>query len=158
MSRIHVEAERLVDAKPQDVYAFITDYRDKRPHILPPNYSDYAVVKGGRGNGTVIRYRFQAARRQRIYEMMVEEPSRGRVLLERDATSSLVTTWTVTPTASKNQTRVAISTEWEGSRGIGGFFERAFAPAGLRRVYNDVLDRLEQALVPSKTATSQVAS
>jgi hypothetical protein len=92
-----------------------------------------------------------------MYEMVVEEPSKGRVLLERDTTSSLVTTWTVTPTASKNQTRVAISTEWEGSRGIGGFFERTFAPVGLRRVYKDMLNHLEQELVPS-SAASRAAS
>ena len=157
MSRIHVEAERMIDAKPQDVYAFITDYRDKRPRILPPNYIDYTVVKGGRGSGTVIRYRFHAARRERPYEMEAEEPSKGRVLLERDTTSSLVTTWTVTPTASKNQTRVAITTEWQGGRGVGGFFERTFAPMGLRRVYKDMLDRLEQAVAPS-SAASRAAS
>lgn len=157
MSRLHVEAERVIDAKPQDVYAFLSDYRDKRPRILPPNYTEYTVVNGGRGAGTIIRYRFLAARRERQYEMVVEEPSKGRVLLERDTTSSLVTTWTVTPTANKNQTRVAITTEWEGSRGIGGFFERTFAPMGLRRVYKDLLGRLEQAVAPSST-TKRAAS
>lgn len=157
MSRIHVEAERLIDAKPQDIYTFIADYRDKRPRILPPNYIDYTVVQGGRGAGTIVRYRFRAARRERPYEIAVEEPSKGRVLLERDTTSSLVTTWTVTPTASKDQTRVAITTEWEGSRGIGGFFERTFAPMGLRRVYNDMLDRLQQEVAPV-SSTSRAAS
>lgn len=157
MSRIHVETERLIDAKPQDIYTFIADYRDKRPRILPPNYIDYTVVQGGRGTGTIVRYRFRAARRERPYEIAVEEPSRGRVLLERDTTSSLVTTWTVTPTASKDQTRVAITTEWEGSRGIGGFFERTFAPMGLRRVYNDMLDRLQQEVAPV-SSTSRAAS
>lgn len=157
MSRIHVETERLIDAKPQDIYTFIADYRDKRPRILPPNYIDYTVVQGGRGAGTIVRYRFRAARRERPYEIAVEEPSKGRVLLERDTTSSLVTTWTVTPTASKDQTRVAITTEWEGSRGIGGFFERTFAPMGLRRVYNDMLDRLQQEVAPV-SSTSRAAS
>lgn len=157
MSRIHVEVERLLNAKPQDVYAFIADYRDTRPRILPPNYTDYTVAKGSRGAGTIIRYRFQAARRERTYEMVAEEPSKGRVLIERDTTSSLVTTWTVTPTARKNQTRVAISTDWEGSRRIGGLFERIFAPRGLRRVYKDMLDRLEQAVMPSGS-TSRAAS
>lgn len=157
MGRLHVEAERLIEAKPQDVYAFISDYRDKRARILPPNYTEYTVVTGGRGAGTIIRYRFLAARRERQYEVEVEEPSKGRVLLERDTTSSLVTTWTVTPTASKNQTRVAITTEWEGAGGVGGFFERTFAPRGLRRVYNDLLGRLEQAITPSST-TRRAAS
>jgi hypothetical protein len=146
MSRIHVEAERVIDTKPEIVYAFLTDYRDRRPLILPPNYVDYAVEQGGRGAGTIIRYTLRAARRERPYRMRVEEPSKGKVLLERDMGSSLVTTWTVTPAATNRQTRVSITTEWEGGTGVGGFFERTFAPTGLRRIYVDMLDRLAEAL------------
>ena len=36
-------------------------------------------------------------------------------------------------------------TEWQGGRGVGGFFERTFAPVGLRRIYGEMLDRLATA-------------
>jgi hypothetical protein len=35
---------------------------------------------------------------------------------------------------------------WDGAGGIGGFFERMFAPRALRRVYDDVLEKLSAAV------------
>jgi hypothetical protein len=37
---------------------------------------------------------------------------------------------------------VRIHTSWDGASGIGGFFERTFAPKAMRRIYLDELDRL----------------
>lgn len=152
MSHIHVDVERVIDAPPDEVYAFLADYRDKRPIILTPNFLDYTVEQGGRGGGTVIRYRLQAGRRERTYHMRVEAPPGGSALVERDVNSSLVSTWTVIPAASGRQARVMVTTEWEGSSGVGGFFERTFAPAALRRIYADMLERLAQALTGTAAA------
>ncbi|HUY74189.1 MAG TPA: SRPBCC family protein, partial [Candidatus Dormibacteraeota bacterium] len=79
MSTITVQTSRAIAAKPEDVYAFLRDYR-KRPQILTPNFLDYTVEEGGEGAGTLIRYRLQAARRERAYQMRVDEPVEGRVL------------------------------------------------------------------------------
>jgi hypothetical protein len=38
---------------------------------------------------------------------------------------------------------VRISTTWEGSSGVGGFFERLFAPRVMRGIYADELERLD---------------
>ncbi|WP_435863167.1 SRPBCC family protein, partial [Streptomyces prunicolor] len=38
--------------------------------------------------------------------------------------------------------RVVVTSTWNGATGIGGFFERTFAPKGLARIYDLVLDRL----------------
>lgn len=154
MSRIHVEAERVIDAPSKEVYAFLADYRDKRPIILTPNFLDYTVEQGGRGAGTVIRYRLQAGRRERAYHMRVEEPPGGNMLIERDLDSSLMTTWAVSPAASGRQARVVVTTEWEGGSGVGGFFERTFAPMALRTIYTDMLTRLAQALTGTTAARS----
>jgi hypothetical protein len=40
------------------------------------------------------------------------------------------------------QTNVTLTSGLEGASGIGGFFERMFAPRALRRVYDEVLERL----------------
>jgi len=152
MSRIHVEVERAIEARPEDVYAFLADYSDKHSTILTSNFVDYTVEKGGIGAGTVIHYRLQAGRREREYHMQIEEPSKGRVLLERDTGSSLVNTWMVSQGANKRQSKVSVTTEWEGSSGMGGFFERTFAPMGLRSIYTQMLDRLAQSLTGSSAA------
>ena len=41
---------------------------------------------------------------------------------------------------------VKVRTTWDGAGGIGGFFERIFAPKGLGRVYVDLLHRLDAEL------------
>jgi hypothetical protein len=145
MSEVRASADRELRAAPGAVFEFLTDYRERRPRILTDNYRDYRVEEGGVGAGTVIEYRFAAGRRERDYRLRVEVPEPGRTLRERDERSSFVTTWTVEPAAAGGS-RVAIASAWQGAGGIGGFFERTFAPAGLRRIYGDVLERLERAL------------
>jgi hypothetical protein len=145
MSTITVRTSRTIPATAEAVYAFLRDYR-KRPQILTPNFLDYAVEEGGEGAGTVIRYRLKAARRERSYRMRVDEPAPGRALRESDSGSSLITTWTLTPSTDGQQTGVTLGSAWQGGSGIGGFMERTFAPMGLRRIYSAMLDRLEQAV------------
>jgi hypothetical protein len=72
--------------------------------------------------------------------MKVDEPEPGRVLTESDTASSMVTTTTVTP--KDGASLVQISTSWNGAGGIGGFFERRFAPKAMRAIYTDELERL----------------
>ncbi len=154
MSHIHVEAERVIDASPAEVYMFLTDYETKHPRILTANFQQYAVERGGIGAGTVIRYRLHAGGRERPYHMQIDEPERGRVLRERDTDSSLMTTWTVDPGLTPSQSRVTVATDWEGGSGMGGFFERTFAPMGLRGIYTEMLNRLEQSLAGSAATSS----
>ena len=72
------------------------------------------------------------------------------MLTESDTGSSLVTTWTVTPEG--RDSRVRIRTRWQGAGGVGGFFERLFAPRVLRGIYADELERLDRY---ARTATPE---
>ncbi len=136
-----VSAERVVDAPPATVYACIADARRHHPHFLPSAFSDFEVEEGGVGAGTVVHYTFTAGGRSRRYRTVMDEPEPGRVITESDTRSSLVTTFTVT--GEGKGTRVRLDTVWEGAGGVGGFFERLFAPRTLRRIYLDELRRLE---------------
>lgn len=142
MSRIFVKKERVINAAPENVYAVLSDYKSQRPQMLTPNFLNYTVEKGGKGDGTVVSYRLRAANRERPYEMRVNEPVKGEVITESDSGSSLVTTWALSPLNGGQQTKVRVSSEWEGSTGVGGFFERTFAPLGLRGIYGNMLDSL----------------
>jgi hypothetical protein len=93
------------------------------------------------GAGTITRFKVTAGGRSREYRMEVSEPEPGRVLAESDTGSSLVTKFTVTPVDGKS--RVEIATTWEGAGGVGGFFERLFAPRVMRGIYADELTRLD---------------
>jgi hypothetical protein len=141
MGTVHVAAERTVGAPAERVYGYLANMREHHPHFLPPAFSGFEVESGGVGAGTVVRFAMTAGRRTREYRMIVAEPAPGRVLTESDADSSLVTTFTVTPEGERSC--VEISTTWDGAGGIGGFFERTFAPRVMRRLYADELARLD---------------
>jgi hypothetical protein len=142
VARVRVQASKTVDASPERVLDVLRDYREARPRILTDNYSAYRVESGGSGDGTVIAYHFAAGGRERDYRLRVEE-STGE-LRERDELSSFISTWTVAPSAAGSEVTVASS--WEGAGGVGGFFERTFAPIGLRRIYGEMLERLAGAV------------
>jgi polyketide cyclase/dehydrase/lipid transport protein len=140
MATILVSAEHTVDAPADAVYSYIADMREHHPRFLPPAFSDFQVESGGGGVGTITRFTVTAGGRTRQYRMQVAEPEPGRVLTESDTSSSLVTKTTVTPQGGASL--VQISTTWEGAAGIGGFFERLFAPRVMRGIYADELERL----------------
>ena len=143
--QIHVDLERTIPAPPARVHAALADYHG-RARILPASYLDWTVEEGGTGAGTVVSYRLRAGRRERSYRMEVAEPTPGVTLVERDRGSSLVTTCIMSPTANATATDLHLSTIWEGVGGIGGVFERGFAPRGLRRIHGELLDRLTRQL------------
>jgi ribosome-associated toxin RatA of RatAB toxin-antitoxin module len=142
MSTINVSAEGLVNAPAATVYGYVADMREHHPHFLPDAFSDFEVESGGVGAGTVTRFKVTAGGRTRPYRMQVAEPQPGRVMTESDTESSLVTTWTIEPEGDR--CRVRISTTWDGARGIGGFFERTFAPRVMKGIYAEELAALNQ--------------
>ena len=140
MGTIHVCAKRRVDASAEIVYGYLADMREHHPRFLPPAFADFEVESGGVGQGTIVRFKVTAGGRTREYRMEVAEPQPGRVLTESDMNSSLVTTFTVTP--DDTASRVQICSTWNGAAGIGGLFERLFAPRVMRGIYADELERL----------------
>jgi hypothetical protein len=142
VSRIIVQSEKVIPGKPEDIYAILADYKGRHPQILPANFQDYRVEQGAQGEGTVVSFRLRAGGRERLYRMRVSEPVRGQTLTESDLNSSLVTTWTVVPLDDGQRAQVRIATMWEGGSGLRGFFERLFAPLGLRRIYDQTLASL----------------
>lgn len=140
MAEVRAEAEAEIGAPADAVYRCLADAH-QHAEILPPAFSGFTVHSGGVGAGTVLSFTFTAGGRSRHYEMTVAEPEPGRVLTETDARSSLVTTFTVDPVGERS--RVRITTTWQGAGGVGGFFEKRFAPKALRRVYADELQRLD---------------
>jgi hypothetical protein len=140
MGQITVESEGAIGAPAELTYALIADDAHHQK-FLPEAFSNFTVLSGGVGAGTVHSFDIAAGGRVRNYVMDVSEPEPGRVLMERDRSSSLVTTFTVTPDGAA--CRVRISTTWQGAGGIGGFFERTFAPKVMRKLYADELSRLD---------------
>ena len=143
MGQVVATAERVVRAPADVVRAALADYATTRPAVLPEQYSEYRVDAGGQGAGTRVHWRLQAtAKRVREQDVVVTEGADGS-LVESDTNSTMVTTWTVVP-ADAGVSTVRSRTTWTGATGIGGFFERTFAPKGLARIHDALLERLER--------------
>jgi uncharacterized protein YndB with AHSA1/START domain len=141
MALVEATTERIVEAAPERVYDALADYTGTRARLLPEQFSAYEVLEGGKGAGTLVHWKLQAtSKRVRDCLFDVTAPTPGQ-LVETDRNSTLVTTWTVTP-AGEGRSKVVVTTTWQGAGGVGGFFERTFAPKGLGRIYDQVLAAL----------------
>jgi hypothetical protein len=142
MGRVTATASTLVGAPPEQVLELLRDYRRARKGLLTTNYTAYRVEAGGHGAGTVIGYHFAAGGRERDYRMRISE-SDGAIE-EHDELSSFVSVWSVKPVDSGGS-KVTLTGSWDGAAGIGGFFERTFAPGGLSKIYRQMLNKLAAA-------------
>ena len=126
MAKVYVEVSDMIDAPAERVYAVLADYKVGHQRILPrEHFRDFVVEKGGKGEGTVIRFNLVSGGRATPMRMQVSEPQPGRMLEERDLTpgSDLVTHSSVTPAGGKS--RVKIATEWTAPGGHTGALDAA---------------------------------
>jgi len=141
MPTISASFARTIDAPSDMVYSILSDYRTGHPAILPPRYfSDFTIVEGGIGAGTVIRFQFKALGTIRTMRMRVEVPVPGRVMTETDLDNGARTTFSIVPREA-NRCSVTISTSYERS-GMPVILERMLVPRLLRSIYSEQLRNL----------------
>jgi hypothetical protein len=141
MGQVSAASTILINAQPEAVLNAVADYREVRPKILSPHYSDYQVVQGGQGQGTVAKWKLQATK-SRVREVQASVDVAGHAVVEKDANSTMVTNWTVAPAGSGSS--VTVKTTWTGAGGVKGFFEKTFAPLGLKKIQSEVLANLKK--------------
>ncbi|HEY3867820.1 MAG TPA: SRPBCC family protein [Actinocrinis sp.] len=141
MGQVRAVTSRSVAAPAQQVFDAVADYAQVRPQVLPGQFSGFAVREGGVGAGTVAAWTL-AATQKRVRQVLATVSSPGGLsLVETDANSSMVSTWTVSG-AGDGASTVTLETVWSGAGGVGGFFERTFAPRALARIYDELLANL----------------
>lgn len=139
------EATAIINAPAAHVYGIIADYHEKHPAILPSRYfTEMQVTQGGDGAGTAITVEMNVFGSRALYHMTVSEPEPGRVLQEEDAAAGVVTTFTVDPVNSGDQSRVTIATTARSGPGLRGWLERLTTPAIMRRIYREELAKLAE--------------
>jgi Polyketide cyclase / dehydrase and lipid transport len=145
MGQIRVKVSAVINALPEDVYASIADYKHGHPNILPKEYYDLQVERGGYGAGTIIRFKTKHFGLVRELYQQVSEPDPGHVLIEQDIDSQqqVVTTFTVTPVNQAQQALVEISTTMQPSPGLTGLVERILVSPMSTRVFRQELKLLE---------------
>lgn len=141
MGQVSAASTILIDAEPATVLGAVADYQAMRPKILSEHYSGYQVLEGGQGAGTVVAWKLQATK-SRSRDVRADVDVAGHTVIEKDVNSSMVTNWTVAPAGPGSS--VTLKTSWRGASGVGGFFERMFAPIGLRKIQAEVLGNLKR--------------
>ena len=143
MGQVSAASTVLINAQPAAVLDALADYQKVRPKILSPHYSEYQVVQGGQGQGTVAKWKLQAPK-SRVRDVQASVDVAGHTVIEKDANSSMVTNWTVAPAGTGSS--VTVKTTWTGAGGVKGFFEKTFAPLGLKKIQAEVLANLKKEL------------
>jgi hypothetical protein len=143
MAQVTISASNDVHAPPPIVYGVLADYHEGHPGILPrPPFGELVVESGGTGAGTVFRVTTRQGLGMITYRMDVTEPEPGRLLMESDRDSDLVSTFRVEPVAG-GHSRVTITTRYTRG-GIQGFLERVLLPTLAAPIYRKEIANLER--------------
>jgi hypothetical protein len=151
-----VSATARLDAPARDVYDTIANYHTGHPRIVPKQFRNLTVEKGGVGAGTVINFEVTVLGRSTRFRAEVSEPEPGRVLVEKNVSGSdSVTTFVVEPGERPNESVVTINTEMTRRGGLSGAIEKFLTERVLRPMYAEELRLLEAAAAdPRGTAGS----
>ncbi|HUB55743.1 MAG TPA: SRPBCC family protein [Mycobacterium sp.] len=143
MGHVTAASTILINAEPTTVLSAVSDYQNIRPKILSSHYRDYQVLEGGQGRGTIASWKLQATK-SRVRDVRANVDVAGHAVIEKDANSTMITNWTVAPAGPGSS--VTVTTTWTGAGGVKGFFEKTFAPLGLKRIQGEVLANLKKEL------------
>jgi hypothetical protein len=139
-SEYTVVASADMDAPPDRVYAIIADYHNGHPHILPKQFRNLTVEKGGVGAGTIIRFEVRALGQTQRFRGFVTEPEPGRVLVEEYVEpAASKTTFLVEKSPSGTGTRVTFTTEMTSRKGLAGALERFVSTRFMKKLYAEEL-------------------
>src|SRR5205823_13766480 len=159
MGQIKVKAEAVLNARPEDVYATIADYKKGHPSILPKkSLYDLQVEEGGYGAGTVMSFKARVLGVEQSFHQRVSEPEPGRVLVEQDIDSvqNATTTFTVMPVEQGQKSHVEISTMMNTSPGLKGFVERVVVSIFNPPIYRKELKLLESVAQKKETSSDEL--
>lgn len=138
------QAEQLIEAQPEAVYAVLADYRTHHPRIMPSSFSDLEVETGGVGAGTVFHITVRMLGRRQQLHMQVAEPDPGRVLTETNLDTGVVTEFTVGSGNGGSATLARMSSEWEPDGRVRSFVDRVVTSRMMRRVFSQQLRQLDE--------------
>lgn len=147
MNQYQVSESALLDARPEQVYAILSDYHQGHPAILPARYfTGVDVTRGGQGHGTELTVHMKVMGARVLYHLTVTEPEPGRILVEEDAIAGVRTTFTVDPVDGGRRARLTITTLALTSPGIKGIIEEWLNPRVTSKMYREELAQLARFL------------
>ena len=138
-----VSATARLKADPRRVYGTIANYHTGHPRIVPKQFSDLTVVKGGVGAGTEITFKVTVLGQTTKFRAVVSEPEPGRMLVERNLEGNDGVTTFIVDAAGNDESNVTIRTEAQTRPGLAGRIEAWISARILPSMYREELRRLE---------------
>jgi len=155
MSKVIVEASDVIDARPEEIYAILSDYRVGHAAILPkPYFQEMLIEQGGQGAGTILRLKMSVFGQESRYHQIVTEPEPGRLLVETDIETGQFSSFTLEPLNGGAQTRVTIHSEFPGKPGLVGWMEKLMQPPIVRHIFKKELRNLAEYVRSTATLAS----
>jgi len=141
--RLTLKADAHLGAPADRVYAVIADYHKGHPAIVPKQFSNMQIVKGGVGAGTEITFDVTVFGMTEHFRAVVTEPERGRTLVESNIEPRpSVTTFLVEP-AADGGSNVTITTDMTMDYGgVLGAIQAFIIRRTLPSMYAEELRRL----------------
>lgn len=144
MGQYQLSETAVIEAPAEVVYNIVADYNDGHQAILPRKYfTDMVVKEGGVGAGTVIELTVNILGNESQSIMVVSEPEPGRVLVETDEASGVVTKFIVEPLAD-SRSQITFETTGPTASGVRGWIEGMVVPRLLRTIYREEQELLTQ--------------
>jgi len=139
---IRADASYVINARPEEIYAVISDYHVGHPAILPKGFTGLIVEKGGKGAGTLVLTKLTVYGKEYTYHQLVSEPEPGRVLVETDIDTGQFSSFTLDPVNGGAQTRVTIHAEEPAKPGVAGWLAAQMQPMFMKRMFAEELRNL----------------
>ncbi len=122
----------------------LTDFHEGQPRLLPPEISDYAVLQGGIGEGTVVTCVMTIRNRVRHFSFRVSEPITYKTITAYDHDSRLTLSWHMR--AEGESTEVQIEAYWTEPDSRFDFLITLWAQYKVRRYLNHMLRRIPKVI------------
>ena len=109
MSTLSAAADAHIDASPEVVLAILRDLDGHHRRILPPAFSDFEVLHGGQGDGTLSRFKFRLGGKTTEERTLTTETNPG-VIREQVVGRDMVTEFRVVDEGAGTRPRLVPET------------------------------------------------
>jgi hypothetical protein len=141
MPTLLAQAAGPVEAPASLVLEIIRDFDGHHRHILPSIFSDFRVLAGGVGAGTVTAFTTTLGGRSTRGQTVATEPAPG--VVQEDVVGRDMVTFFRVQERGDGASYASITTTWTPSGGLDGMLERLFAPRMLTKAYEEEIRLLQ---------------